>query len=236
MFQNTTRKGRKTVYRTVRAKIDALEYVGTYFFDDEDRIFWQWLPRFYYFGTETLWRLPAYASLFAFPFWIFPSQKIFLSFWLAYGAAFVLKAFIVRSICTNLLVVTQQAVYIYFRYHEERVDEIRWEDVETLTFRIWRFAPSLATVRIRKRGRAAHIRSYLRKRQIFRNRYQQTETLDYRDLSLVHPFKLRLVVRNHGELYERCKQLKQTEGYTFLLKRKGKTYAQRRTDRDRAAK
>lgn len=209
--------------RAVRDKGDALAYVGSYFFDDENSMFSQWLPRFYYFGPETLVRLPAYASLFAFPFLIFPSQKIFFTLWLAYGAAFVIKAFVLRTVCSNLLAVTQRAVYLYFRYHEERVDEFRWEDVQTVTFRVWRFAPSLATVRLRKRGSPLQIRSLLAGLRTYFTRYQHPETLDYRDLSLTKHHTLRLVVRNHGELYERCKQLKQTEGYTFRLKRKGKS-------------
>lgn len=217
--------------RAIRDKGDAFAYVGTFFLEEETYLFSQWLPRFYYFCAETLFRLPAYASLFVFPFWVFPSQKIFLTLWLSYGAVFVLKAFIIRSICSNLLVVTQQAVYLYFRYHEERVDEVRWDEVQTVTFRVWRFAPSLATVKLRKRSRTAQVRSYLHRLRTYHNRYKQPETLDYRDLSLNKPHTLRVVVRNHGELYERCKQLQQTEGYTFLLNRKGKPYAKRKTDR-----
>ena len=221
--------------RAVRDKVDALAYVGTYFSGEEYGLFSQWLPRYYYFCARTLSRFPAYASLFVFPFLIFPSQKIFLSLWLFYGAAFVIKAFVIRSVCSNLLVVTQRAVYLYFRFHMERVDEIRWEDVQTVTFRTWRFAPSLATVKLRKQGSTVQIRPMLDRMRIYHNRYKRPEELDYRELSLTHPHTLRLVVRNHGELYERCKQLKQTEGYTFLLKRKGNTNdyanAQRKTDR-----
>lgn len=217
--------------RAVRDKEDALAYVETYFLEKENRLFAQWLPRFYYFCAETLFRLSAYASLFVFPFLVFPSLKFFLAFWLVYGAVFVLKAFVIRSVCSNLLVVTQQAVYLYFRYHEERVDEFRWDKVQRVTFRIWRFAPSLATVRIYRRGRAVRILPMLDRMQTYRNRYKHPETLDYRDFSLKKPHSLRLVVRSHGELYERIKQLQQTEGYTFLLKRKGKPYAQRTADR-----
>lgn len=218
------------MFRTVRDKGDALAYVGTYFLKEESCLFSQWLPRFYYFCAKTLLRLLAYASLFAFPFLLIPSAKIFLTIWLLYGAVFVLKAFVLRSICSNLLVVTQQAAYLYFRYQAERVDEFRWDDVQTVTFRTWRFAPSLATVTLRRRGPALRIRSQWDKFRTYRNRYKQPEALDYRELSLRKPHTIRLVVRNHGELYERCRQLQQTEGYTYHLRRKGKQHAQREAD------
>lgn len=222
--------------RMVRDKGDALAYVGTYFFEEESCLFSQWLPRYYFFCVKTLLRVPAYALLFVFPFLIFPSAKAPLTIWLAYGGVFVLKSFVIRSICSNLLVVTQQSVYLYFRYHAERVAEVRWSDVQTVTFRTWRFAPSLATVTLRKRGHAIQIRPLLDKLRTYHNRYKEPEALDYRELSLRKPHTVRLVVRNHEELYERCKQLKQTEGHTYLLRRKGKQHAQRETNRNGTGK
>lgn len=206
---------------TVRPKGDAMAYVQTYFSKEEFSLFSQWLPRLYCICAQSILLLSAYASLFAFPFLVFPSAKLPLTIWIGYVGCLLIRAYVFR-ICSNLVVVTQQAFYRYFRIQEERVDEIRWEEVQTVTIRPWRIAPSLATVTLRRHKRRLRELPLVSRLRLYRDRYKRPETLDFRALSLNRPHSIRVVVRRHGELYERCKQLKDTEGYTYIIRRKEK--------------
>lgn len=206
---------------TVRAKSDAMAYVQTYYLDGEYCLFSQWLPRLYCICVRSILLLIAYASLFVFPFLVFPSAKVPLTIWIGYVGCLLVREYVFR-ICSNLLVMTQQAVYRYFRIQAERVDEFRWEDVQTVIIRPWRIAPSLATVTLRRRKRRLTGHPLISKLLLYRDRYRRPETLDFRALSLTKPHSIRVVVRRHGELYERCKQLKETEGYTYSIQMKGR--------------
>ena len=232
------RQGRdgKNVFRTVREKQFAPAYVETFFREGETRLFMQWLPRFYVLCVRSLLSLAAYASLLVFPLLVFPSAKVFLLFWFAYIGCFVLRFFLLRIACANLFVVTDRALYRYFRIQGERVDEFRWENMETITIRPWRFVPAFATVTLRRHRRTLHEHPLFRQLHLAFNRYRQPEELDFRDLSLTKPYSIRLVIRDYEELYEHCMKLQTAEGCAFRLQRKGKWHDnQRKTNAARTA-
>lgn len=219
----------------VRDKCDAFSYVQTFFTEDEDYLCSQWLPRFYCITKRTLFAALAYAAVFFASFSIdFSVQISIIVLWL-YLALVLGRAFCIRTMCGNLLVVTNRAIYRYFRIQEDRVDEFRWESVGSITIRPWHIAPSYATVVIRRRRRKIRELPSVRKLFLYRDRYRRPEALDFRALSLTMPHAMRIVVRNHGELYERCRQLREAEGYTYVIRKKGNRHAKRKADRTRAA-
>ncbi len=220
----------------VRPKEDAFAFVQTLFCEGEDCVFWQWLPRFYFFCPQTLLPALAYFSLFALPFLLPRVWRLPLLFWLFCGGLLVVRAFLFRSACANLLVVTQKAVYLYYRCQEERVDRIRWAEVRKVRFRPWRLFPSFATVTVRGSGipfrRFSPFRAYRRKKDL----HERPEAVDFREFSLTEPYALRLVVRSHGELYERCKSLQSAGDCPRCLSRRGRRRAKRRADKALTAK
>ncbi len=213
----------------VRPKEDAFSFVQTLFRDGEDCVFRQWLSRFYFFCPLTLLAALAYFSLFIIPFLLPLVWRVPILFWLSWGGIFVVRAFLLRSACANLLVVSQKAVYLYFRCQSERVDRFRWENVRKVRFHPWRFFPSFATVTLYRSGhpfrRFSPFRAYRRKQAL----RERPETVDFQEFSLTEPYSLRFVVRAHGELYERCRMLQMAEGYFFSLSRKERRRAKRRT-------
>ncbi len=220
----------------IRPKEDAFAFVQTLFCEGEDCIFRQWLPRFYFLCPQTLLPALAYVSLFALPFLVPRTWRIPLLFWLSLGGVLVLRTFLLRTACANLLVVTEKAVYLYYRCQAERVDRICWAEVKQVRFRPWRLFPSFATVRICRTGRPfqrfSPFRAYRRKKTL----RERPETVDFQAFSLTEPHALRLVVRAHGELYERCRLLQSTGKMSLSLSRKERTRANRRADKAQTAK
>lgn len=204
---------------------DSLEYVKTYFLEGEICLFWQWLPRFYAVCLPSVLLLLFYAALLSLLLYFYSFAILFLIVWTVYGGLYLARAYAIRIACRNLFVVTQHAVYRYFRIQEERVDEFRWKDVRKVKIRSWRIAPSLATVTIYRRRRAVREHPLVRRILLYRNRYKRPEELDFRELSLSTPHVIRVVIRNHEELYRLLKGFQETEGYIYILQRRGRRHA-----------